>query len=112
MRSESKLGTTFMSGNNRFSTQTLAKIAAKSMLAAGLMLATLPSLALPQHTTAIQPAEMTPHRTRLILKDGSYQIVMSYRITGSIVHYVSAERGGAEEDIPLDLVDLEATRRY
>jgi hypothetical protein len=65
-----------------------------------------------QHTTALQPDASTPHRTRLILKDGSYQIVMSYRVVGNVVHYVSAERGGAEEDIPLSLVDLDATHRW
>jgi hypothetical protein len=48
----------------------------------------------------------------LILKDGSYQIVMSYRVVGNVVHYVSAERGGAEEEIPLALVDLDATKKY
>ena len=32
------------------------------------------------------------HRTRLILKDGSYQIVMSYQVKGKIVSYFSAER--------------------
>ena len=53
-----------------------------------------------------------PHRTRLILKDGSYQLVMSYRVSGHIVKYVSAERGGAEEEIPVDLVDFEATHRW
>ncbi len=53
-----------------------------------------------------------PHRTRLILKDGSYQVVMSYQVAGKVVRYVSAERGGATEEIPLDLVDLEATRRW
>ncbi len=53
-----------------------------------------------------------PHRTRLILKDGSYQIIMSYRVVGNVVRYVSAERGGAEEEIPADLVDFEATRRW
>jgi hypothetical protein len=66
----------------------------------------------PQHTTALQPDNAAPHRTRLILKDGTYQIVMSYRLVGDIVHYVSAERGGAEEDIPVALVDLDATRRW
>src|SRR5579862_8877820 len=65
-----------------------------------------------QHTTALQPDASTPHRTRLILKDGSYQIVMSYRVVGSVVHYVSAERGGAEEEIPLSLVDLDATHQW
>ncbi len=68
-------------------------------------------LAAAQHT-ALQPAETPPHRTRLILKDGSYQIVMSYRIAGKLVQYISAERGGEQEEIPLALVDLDATRRW
>lgn len=65
-----------------------------------------------QHTTALQPDATTPHRTRLILKDGSYQIIMSYKIVGNVVRYISAERGGAEEEIPLSLVDLDATKRW
>ena len=44
-----------------------------------------------------------PHRTRLILKDGSYQLVMSYTLKGKIVSYVSAERGEAEE-LPADQI--------
>jgi hypothetical protein len=51
------------------------------------------------------------HRTRLILKDGSYQIVMSYQVKGKIVSYVSAERDETEE-IPNDLVDWDATHRW
>jgi hypothetical protein len=66
----------------------------------------------PQHSTPLQPDATTPHRTRLILKDGSYQIIMSYKIVGNVVRYVSAERGGAEEEIPLSLVDLDATKRW
>lgn len=66
----------------------------------------------PQHTAALQPGEASPHRTRLILKDHSYQIVMSYRVVGDVVHYISAERGGAEEEIPVSLVDLDATKRW
>ncbi len=53
-----------------------------------------------------------PHRTRLILKDGSYQVVMSYTIVGKNVRYVSAERGGETEEIPLTLVDMDATKRW
>jgi hypothetical protein len=68
--------------------------------------------AAPQHTTALQPTNTAPHRTRLILKDGSYQIVMSYRIVGNLVRYISAERGGAEEEIPVSLVDFDATQRW
>ncbi len=60
---------------------------------------------------ALDPAT-NPHRTRLILKDGSYQVIMSYRVVGSVVRYVSAERGGAEEEIPASLVDFDATRRW
>ncbi len=51
-------------------------------------------------------------RTRLILKDGTYQVVTSYQVVGKDVHYRSAERGGAEEVIPLSLVDLPATERW
>ena len=54
----------------------------------------------------------TPHRTRLILKDGSYQLVMSYRQVGDRVRYVSAERGGVEEEIPAALVDFDATKKW
>jgi len=52
-----------------------------------------------------------PHRTRLILKDGSYQLVMSYELKGKIVSYVSAERG-EREDLPADLVDWDATHKW
>lgn len=49
--------------------------------------------------------------TRLILKDGSYQIVSKYELQGDRVHYYSSER--AEwEDVPSDLIDWEATRKY
>lgn len=85
------------------------------LLAAGLLLlapSPIAAGASPQHTMALQPDTTAPHRTRLILKDGSYQIVMSYRVVGDIVHYVSAERGGAEEDIPVALVDFDATHRW
>ncbi len=59
------------------------------------------------------PSEQAPaRRTRLILKDGTYQIVLSYKIVGSRVQFVSAERAGEVEEIPLDLVDLDATKRW
>ncbi len=65
-----------------------------------------------QKTLPATDSATTPHRTRLYLKDGSYQIVMSYRISGKLVHYISAERDGAEEEVPLSLVDLDATHRW
>lgn len=64
-----------------------------------------------QPPTQAEPAPATPHRTRLILKDGSYQLVMSYQVQGSIVRYVSAERDTTEE-IPSDLINWDATHRW
>jgi hypothetical protein len=46
------------------------------------------------------------------MKDGSYQVIMSYRVVGNVVRYISAERAGAEEEIPASLVDFEATKRW
>lgn len=63
-------------------------------------------------TFAQQSPGDAPHRTRLILKDGSYQMVMSYKVVGNVVRYISAERGGAEEEIPVSLVDFDATKKW
>lgn len=66
----------------------------------------------PQLETPSSVAATAPHRQRLILKDGTFQLVMSYRVAGQRVVYVSAERGGEQEEIPLALVDLPATRAW
>ena len=52
------------------------------------------------------------HRTRLILKDGTYQLVTSYKVIGDRVRFQSAERNGEQEEIPLALIDLDATRKW
>lgn len=70
----------------------------------------------PQHRPMDVPSPtqntIEPERTRLILRDGSYQLVLSYRVVGDVVHFRSAEREGEEEDIPLALVDLPATEKW
>jgi hypothetical protein len=54
----------------------------------------------------------SPQRTRLSLKDGSYQLVLSYNVVGNLVRYQSAERDGQWETIPLAMVDLPATNKW
>ena len=63
----------------------------------------LASLALPS------PAQDLSRR--LILKDGSYQLVTKYEVKGDRVRYKSAERNDWEE-LPSSLVDWPATEKY
>ena len=56
------------------------------------------------------PGARTNHR--LILKDGSYQMVREYKVVGDRLRYVSVERSGEWEEMPVDLVDWEATRKW
>ncbi|MGA8728439.1 MAG: hypothetical protein WB608_06785 [Terracidiphilus sp.] len=55
------------------------------------------------------PGTGTNHR--LILKDGTYQMVRDYQIVGDRVRYLSQERGDWEE-LPADLIDWDATRKW
>jgi len=49
---------------------------------------------------------------RLILKDGTYQVVRKYEVVGDRVRYISVERGGDWEELPQDLIDWPATHKW
>ncbi len=51
-----------------------------------------------------------PRGKKLVLKDGSFQLVRDYQRNGERVRYLSAERGEWEE-IPAAMVDWEATAK-
>ncbi|HKW56295.1 MAG TPA: hypothetical protein VJN42_02975 [Candidatus Acidoferrum sp.] len=67
----------------------------------------------PANTQAAEntnPAVGTARGKKLLLKDGSFQLIREYELKGDRVRYYSLERGEWEE-IPASLVDWEATKK-
>lgn len=57
-----------------------------------------------------EPDSNLPHGKKLMMKDGTFQIVRSYQVQGDRVRYFSIERAEWEE-IPAALVDWDATKK-
>src|SRR5690242_14445802 len=80
--------------------------------AIGLMAAVILAVGSFAQTKPPRDAAIIASIHRLILTDGSYQQVRRWEIKGERVRYISAERGGAWEELPASLVDWAATEKF
>lgn len=89
---------------------------AKSLFRAFIAVAFLAPIAFPAYSQKPLPLKQgvpgVQVNHRLILKDGSYQIVRKYQVVGDRVRYISVERGGDWEELPNDLIDWAATKKW
>jgi len=100
----------------------MARRPTKGLLARGFLLSLyLPLLALsglsssssaqePKTATTEKKSEVYPRGLKLVLTDGTYQLVREYQKNGDHVRYFSMERG-AWEELPASLVDWNATAK-
>lgn len=64
----------------------------------------------PQQHASSPPVPALPHGKKLVLKDGSFQMVREYQVQGDRVRYYSTDSSDWEE-IPASLVDWDATKK-
>lgn len=69
-----------------------------------------PAKQAPTTSTSNPTPPDVPHGKKLILKDGTYQVVREYTRNGDRVRYFSEERGDWEE-LPASMVDWDATAK-
>src|SRR3974377_200069 len=84
----------------------MTRVTLSLILAVAIAMCNLSALA--QTPSTVTSEQQTK---RIILKDGSYQMVTKYEIQGDRVHYLSAERY-EWEDIPASSIDWDATKKY
>ena len=92
----------------RFGLQFLLGVALTATLGAGNSIEK-PSQE-PDASQKDKPVPVSPRGKKLILKDGTYQIIREYERNGEHVRYYSLERGDWEE-VPSSMVDWDATAK-
>ncbi|HEX4581907.1 MAG TPA: hypothetical protein VH139_07585 [Acidobacteriaceae bacterium] len=80
--------------------------------ASGLLGAMVLTVALFAQTKPPTDAATIASIHRLILTDGSYQPVRQWEIKGDRVRFISTERNGVWEELPVSLVDWAATDKF
>ena len=96
--------------------RTAARISYQLLLGVLLAICGTISLALekipqnPENSQKDKPVQTVPRGKKLVLKDGTFQVIREYKRDGERVRYYSLERGDWEE-LPASMVDWPATEK-